>query len=240
MSAALQSRNGTLMLSWLNLVEFAKVTDADQAQSAETFVEEILPNVFFLEVNPVTVIEQENGLLAGGQLVAPHADDGFLKAFIGLTPTSVKPFTARNLFTAAHDGGFAGRFDAVADTMVERVEALRERMDNDATFVSRVRRLPSGPEIQRGTRYVLRELARTFLVDRGVKVTRNHAIDLIHAVVPVAYCDLVLLDKHWESQVERVRSRFADADMAVPLARVYSGRRDGVQRFLSALESNDI
>ncbi|MGH9958167.1 MAG: hypothetical protein ACREBC_13715 [Pyrinomonadaceae bacterium] len=152
----------------------------------------------------------------------------------------MKPFTTRNLFTAAHESGRAGRFDAMADTIVERSDALREAMDNDAAFEKRVRRLPSGPEIQHGTRYVLRELARTFLVDRTVRPTRNHAIDLLHAVVPVAYCDLVLLDKHWETQVEKVRSRFVQACMEVPLARVYSRSNNGMERFLSALESSDI
>lgn len=228
------------MLSWLNLVEFTKVKDGAQARCAESLVEDVLPNVFFLEINPFSVLEKEDELLARGKLTAPHADTGFLKAFIALTPTSVRPFTARNLFTTAHESGFAGRFDALADTIVERSDALREAMDNDAAFEKLVRRLPSGPEIQRGTRYVLRELARTFLLDRTVKLTRNHAIDLLHSVVPVAYCDLVLLDKHWETQVERVRSRFAEAGMDVPLARVYSRRMNGMQRFLSALESSDI
>ena len=239
-AGALKSRGGTLMLSWLNLAEFAKVTDSAQARCAESLVEDILPNVFFLEINPFTVLEKEDELLAGGKLTAPHSDTGFLKAFIALKPTSVRPFTARNLFTIAHESGFAGDFDALADTIVERSHALREAMENDAALEKRVRRLPSGPEIQRGTRYVLRELARTFLVDRTVKLTRNHAIDLLHSVVPVAYCDLVLLDKHWETQVERVRSRFVEADMDVPLARIYSRRMNGMERFLSALESNDI
>ncbi len=239
-TGALNSRGGTLMLSWLNLAEFSKVTDSAQAQCTESLVEDILPNVFFLEINPFTVIEKEDQLLAGGQPTAPHADTGFLKAFIALTPTSARPFTARNLFRAVTQSEFAGEFDALANTIVERSNALRDSMVNDATFEKRVKRLPSGPEIQHGTRYLLRELARSFLVDRTLSLTRNHAIDLLHSVVPVAYCDLVLLDKHWETQVEKVRSRFADADMNVPLARVYSRRMNGMERFLSTLESSDI
>jgi hypothetical protein len=79
-------------------------------------------------------------------------------------------------------------------------------------------------------------MLRTLLVDKRMKITRNHAIDLLHAVVPVAYCDLVLLDKHWETQVDRVRQRFVAARMRVPMAKVFSARRNGLDRFLTELE----
>lgn len=59
-TGALKSRSGTLMLSWLNLVEFTKVTDGAQARCAEALVEDVLPNVFFLQINPFTVIERED------------------------------------------------------------------------------------------------------------------------------------------------------------------------------------
>ncbi len=62
-------------------------------------------------------------------------------------------------------------------------------------------------------------------------------IDLFHAIVPIAYCDFVLLDKYWEDQLDRVRSRFKKAGMDVPTARVFSGKADGVTRFIGELES---
>lgn len=237
---ALKARNGTLTLSWLNLIEFSKVADATQARLAETFVEDLLPNVFFLEVNPFTVIKEEDRLLAGGKLVPPHADSALLKVFAELKTHSVKPFTAHNLFCAVQGKNtVVVEFAALADTIIEHVKILREDMDGDSDLGNRVRRLPSGPKIQRGTRYVLRELARTLLIDRGINLRRNHAIDLVHAVVPAAYCDMVLLDKHWEHQVNSVRARFAEANMAVPLAQVYSRRQDGMERLLAALRSSN-
>lgn len=239
-ASALHDRRGTLMVSWLNLIEFSNVSDESQARAAEALLEAILPHVFFLEVNPFTVIASENKLLNGGTPAAPHADSEFLKTFVCLWPQSVKPFTARNLFMAGRSGRLGTSFQELADTIVERTEALRSSMDNDADLERRVRRLPSGAPIQHGTRHILPELARPFLVDRGIRVTRNHAIDLVHAVVPVAYCDLVLLDKHWEEQVQRMRARFADASMDIPIAQVYSGKANGVERFISAVETYDI
>jgi len=236
---ALDRSHGTLMLSWLNLIEFTKVEDSRHAVAAESFIDSLLPNVFFLEINPFTVIERENALLAGGPLVQPHGDMQFLKFFAERNPGSVKPFTGHNLFSLMNSDRLSTSFEALADTIAEQAEALRSRMSNDLEFERRVRRLPTGPEIQRGTRYILRELARPFLVDRHIRINRNNAIDLVHAVVPVAYCDIVLLDKHWCEQVSRMRSRFTEAEMQVSTAEVYSGGRDEMARFCSALEARD-
>lgn len=90
---------------------------------------------------------------------------------------------------------------------------------------------------QHGTRYILRELVRPMLLDQAAKVTRNHAIDLLHSVVPVAYCEMVLLDKHWQTQVERMRARFVKATMSFPVAQVFSRKTNGIDQFLSLLES---
>ena len=96
----------------------------------------------------------------------------------------------------------------------------------------------TGMPIQRGTRFIPREFVRSPLVNLMTKLTRNQSIDLLHAVVPVSYCDLVLLDNHLETQVDRVRSRLVSAGIRVPVAKVFSGKRDGITRFLNDLGSS--
>ena len=162
----------------------------------------------------------------------------FLKAIVGLDPSSVNLLSARDLFTVVRDQGSMQRFNNLADTVVERIEGLRGQLDTDSEFQAAITRLPSGAPIQRGTRFILRELVRTLLIDSRTKMTRNHAIDLFHAVVPAAYCDLVLLDKHWETQVDRVRTRLISASILIPVAMVFSVRGDGVNRFLKELEAD--
>ena len=232
---ALCKKGGTLVLSWVNLMEFSKITDLAQVALAEALIEDVLPNIFFLEANPFTVIEKENALLLGGQIEAPHADNDFLKAFI-LSQQSVKLFSVQDIFVEASKWG-SNQFDELCDVIVDRVEVLRGAMDSDADFEKHIKSLPPGPAIQRGTRHVLRELVRVLLIDRYVKMTKNHAADLYHAVVPIAYCDFVLLDKHWEAQIEKVRLRFESTKVSVPLSRTYSRKENGLSRFLTDLES---
>ena len=235
---ALTSRNGTLMLSWLNLAEFSTVRDNTHAKIAEEFIEKLLPNIFLLEVNPFDVIERENRLLSGGPPVPPHADMSFLNAFSQLrSKTMIKPLTAHRLFTVIQDARLDTCLNDFADSIVEKVESLRETMDNDVDFSSLVKKLPSGENIQRGTRFILRELLGTLLIDSSTKMTRNHGIDLMHSVVPVAYADFVLLDSHWKTQVEKIRDRFLKKGLFVPIANVFSMRKNGLDQFLCKLET---
>jgi hypothetical protein len=237
--ALITSRTATLMLSWLNLIEFTQVEDARAHSHAEGLVERLLPNIFFLEINPFTVIARENELLASRPGSSPHADSGFLNEFSMLGSSSLTGFASTGLFTPMHQSSAKTGLTELADLIVQRLELQRSELTGNITFQKVIRRPPAGPPLRRGTRYVFRELARTFLVEKTLKLTRNHAIDLLHAVVPVSYCDYVLLDAHWEVQIDRVSKRFAHARMNVPLANVYSKKSQGVARFLKALSAHD-
>ncbi len=239
-ASGLQVRNGTLALSWLNLVEFAKVTSAEQAHKAETFLDSNLPRIFSMEVEPSAVISRENAPLSGSP-GAPHPGDlDFLKVFAQLRPASLNPLTAHDLFAIMQNPRVAQGIDRLADTVVSRISSLRSEHGTNSNFRSAVARLPAAQKVQKATRFLLPELVRTFLIDRGTKMTRNHAIDLMHAVVRLAYCDLVLLDKHWETQVERVRLRLNKAGVSAPIARVFSGKANGIDGFLRELAGDAI
>ena len=175
-------------------------------------------------------------MLAGHAIAptAPHADIGLLST---LKLNVSGELTIRDLFSTVQQAQLAPSFHRLADTVAERIEALRDSHDQNRDFQRLVARLPSGRPIQRGTRYVLRELARRFLVDRGVKVSRNNAIDLMHAVVPLSYCEFVMLDKHWEVQAGLVRARLKASKLSFPLARVYSEASNGIERFFQDFES---
>src|SRR5882672_2463991 len=76
---SLKRCNGTLCLSWLNLVEFGRMTDRQQAGKADDLLDAILPHVFFIQPDFFKVIDEENNLLADGIPSPPHADDGLFK-----------------------------------------------------------------------------------------------------------------------------------------------------------------
>jgi hypothetical protein len=237
--AALKARHGTLTLSWVNLVEYSKVTSDEQAHQAESLLEACMPRAFFIDPQPFEVIRREDEILAGGPRRPPHGDEAITREFVVMGREDVNPLSAPNLFKMVRSEGMVSSFERLAETIAGRLEAIRKDFDVDAAFRAAVRRLPSGPRLSQGTRFVVPELIGTILRDSGMKITRNHAIDFLHAAVPVSYCDLVLLDRHWTAQVEKVRARLTSAGIDVPVARVFSEGSNGVERFLRALQSGE-
>ena len=233
----LQKNKGTLLLSWLHLEEFSSVTNRSHAIAAEQLVERLLPQVFFLEPDPFTVIGRENTLMAGGSPLPPHSDPDFLETFVHLRPSTPRPFTTQGLFTSMQTSGQDLQLKALAAEIVQSLEKMRIETHANQQLHQRVLRLPTGTAIQHGTRLLLRELTRTFLLNTKLVITENHAIDLIHAVVPSAYADFVLLDKHWRVQVDQARNRLLRAGLNIPVASVYSEKSEGIPKFFAALAS---
>lgn len=234
----LKASNGTLALSWLNLIEFSQMESNQAHTLAEDLLDQLLPNIFFMEINPYEIIRRENKLIAGERVLLPlHADNGFLEVFIKLGANSSTEFSTAGLFTPMHKSApVQEEFAALTDQIVRDVKKLRAKMNKNEKFQNAIRQHPSGPSLQRGTRYVLQELTRTFLVNQSIKISRNNAIDIMHSVVPIAYCDFVLLDKHWEQQISCIRKRLKYAEMEFPIARVFSKKNSGIENFFQALE----
>jgi hypothetical protein len=233
--AALKQRNGTLALSCTNLIEFCNVTDDQQAKQAEELLEASLPHVFFVEMDPFLVQKREDELLRGGPPRPPHEDRELFTALFRLKPQSVSVFTARTLFDGVRSG-IGRQANELADTIVQQVDKLRIEHESDSAFQATLKRPATFQKIQRGTRLVLKELLRGLVLDRSTSLSRNHALDLLHAVVPVAYCDFVMLDKYWEDQVRRMRERLARASIDIPLAQVISKRSGGLECLVRSLE----
>jgi hypothetical protein len=234
--AALKHRNGTLALSCTNLIEFCNVTDDQQARRAEEFLEASLPHVFFVEMDPFLVQEREDELLRGGPPTPPHEDRELFTTLFRLKPQTVSVFTARTLLDGVRSG-LGRQANELADTIVQQVAKLRIEHKSDSTFQATLKKPPTFQKIQRGTRLVLKELLRGLVLDRSTTLSRNHAVDFLHAVVPVAYCDFVMLDKYWEDQVRRMRERLARASIDIPLAQVISKRSGGLECLVRSLEN---
>lgn len=238
-SSALKARGGTLAFSWLNIIEFGKVTVEEQTRKADALLDEIWPHVFILYPNFFKVIEQEYIILAGGERVAPHADLETLKSILKLSPlgpNSLCPLPTPHLFGLVPSTGVT--YDDFADSVIHHIESLRQDYCNNREFYSTVNRIPKGGRIEFGTQFIARELLRSFLKNRTMQISRNHAMDVSHAIVAVAYCDYVLLDGHWATQVEQARKRIRDGGTSFHMAKVFSEKANGVETFLGELESN--
>jgi hypothetical protein len=95
-------------------------------------------------------------------------------------------------------------------------------------------------EIARGrppTQQLVRAIVDDLQRDHLLPETQNNEVDLVHAVVPGAYCDFVLLDGQWVDRLQRAATRLSRAGIPIRLRASYSKRNGGIEQFLSALEA---
>jgi hypothetical protein len=224
-SKALEAVNGTLVLSWANIAEFIKARSDDDARKAEVFIEGNLPRLFFLNPDPFIVRDRNGG--------AP-GDDEVLRVFSGLRPAAGHEFTATGLLTVVR-GQLFETHERIMAIFVERVQALRSEYERDADFAQ----LANAPPADRGTRLVLKELLRDYMAVLKRPVDPNDTLDFYHTVVPVVFCDWVLIDAERVAQMERVAKRLKDAGrddirLATPIS---NKRAAGVERLVEELEA---
>jgi len=223
----LKKRGGTLVLSWLNVVEFSKVSDREQRHKADLLVNDLNPNLFWLNPDFFTVAKQEE---LGG-LNSLHSDSAFAQEF------------AMNLRGELFKAVYANpqtriQYDNFADIVIHQIEQLRNDFDRSNAMQKAIKTLPRIPKHTRATHLIARELIATFLKDKSVKLNRNNAIDLCHAVVSLSYCDYVILDGHWAKKAEDLRGRLSREEILIPIAQVFTKRRNGLDSFLKQLETS--
>jgi hypothetical protein len=238
LTRALKSQGGTLALSWLNVAEFAEMTDANQARKAEELLDAVIPNIFFIQPDFFKVIDEENKVIAGGTPTAPHADNGLLDCWLTLSfadKPSLKLLTAGKLFRVAQATGIGTSYGSFTSNAINTIEMLRKEFESNAKLQSEMNRVPSGPPIQRGTRHIRKELMRSFLANKNLNLTPNHVVDFSRAIVAAAYCDYLLLDNHWRTQLKAAEKRIRSGGLTFPTAKAFSA--NGVEAFLQELES---
>jgi hypothetical protein len=228
---ALEERNGSLALGRLNLLEFSRVTDPCQLRAAEDFVQSVLPRIFFINTTVMQVVERESAFDPGA------CGDQELFAEFGAPLLDGESWRAGILFERLRIGRqeYARAFDTLEDSLLAALDAYR---DVDERTLRRA--LQEGQLRPRATLGLARALMDEIHRDKTRPLDESDTSDLMHAVVPCAYCDFVLLDGEWCDYIARARNRLEQSGPARQqhVAAVYSRRGDGLARFLEALRAH--
>jgi hypothetical protein len=216
-TVALKKAGGTLLISYPNLVEFLSAEDPRHAKEAERFLGAALPNVFFADFNVVWRDEPPY----------PVTDHDLLKL------VALKGISVDHIFEDLH---------AHRSELLPHVKTLKASIAgavNGASEELRAQAKASAPSplIPR-VQLVMRELLRDSILDPGRRFSENDAMDLLHAGIPVSYCDYVLLDRAWVNRVERMRARIGKSGHDIRLPECF--HKDGVEDFLGALEAKAV
>jgi hypothetical protein len=81
-SEALESRQGTWVLSWLNVIESSKVSDETQRAHADALLDTLFPHLFWLDPDFFTVGKREKRGRDDGYPTSPASDLDFANFFV--------------------------------------------------------------------------------------------------------------------------------------------------------------
>lgn len=235
--AVVKRTGGSVALSWLNLVEFCRVSDHSQQKRAGALIDELYPNIYFLQVDPYEVLANEDRLLKGAPPFPPHADSDLMRAFFLQEQTSIRPYDAENLFQEAARLDPRTTLDSYAATVTEQFRQIRSQLEADGG--AQVRRKTKVKRLPAPTRFVLREVARQILLDPSAPFDEHDAVDMLHTVVPVSYCDFVVLDKRWAAIVERAKKSLQVDEAWLSIANTFSGTKRSMDQFFAAISAHN-
>jgi len=180
-------------------------------------------------VNPFATIEKENAHPKGAN--SPAFSESLLAAYYPhVHGASVTLSSVFDLLQ--HDKGAKAKetqqeVKSVSRQLIDKIKR-RDKLGQD-WLDKQYPHLPFDP--RRPTLFVFTELLRALASEKGLAFTPNDGIDLLHASVPTAYGDFVLLDKSW---TRRVR------DLKMPGHLLYAFAEPELDSFLDAFEECEI
>jgi len=216
-------RQGTLMLSWINLLEFSEIKKKRQIEQVETFLESISPRLGFIDVIPKHVINKENECLRGARTTAPQVDSLLLSFFGKMQRTSMDPLNPKGLFSNLNHQKLKEMNRKFHLQSSGIIRDRRKRVKNNPILQSQIKKVPQGKNIHTLTRYIDCDILSSLIRDTNSHIPdSNDWRDYYHTVVPIAYCNYVLLDKGWSHKANESICRLRKYGYTSEMAKVFS------------------
>jgi hypothetical protein len=181
------------------------------AEAVRTFLDEIGPRWFPVELNPIEVIQRE---LSGADPNSVCISERFLKPYVAHLMRDYVPGSGKVIIFS--DDFF--RLGAVLDCVSSQRESIRktsaqfdellrnkmstarERSKRDALWLDkRFPWTPFNPSLRAS--YVFQNLQRVMVVEAS-SLKKGDGMDLCHAVMATAFASFATLDTHWKRRVE--------------------------------------
>lgn len=229
----LRACNGTWLLAAVSMGEFARFADPRHAERAERLLAQVVPHIYLFLSDPADICASA-GDTDPAKRSLPSADRRNMDYFSRKWAQAQSfPETFQGMFQVVHENRdkMEETLDEVASKLVASLVLHRQKEPY------RRKAKAARPDDGRTRQQIISgELLRELVLDLNASITANEALDLIHAVDAVDYCDLVLLDKAWERRVNALRQRIVDTEITMPVARCFSMRNSGIDQFLEAIE----
>lgn len=194
---------GTLMMSLMNVVEIAGNVSESTAAELRSFLEEIGPHWVPSTIDPIRIIEAEQGVptdvhpcISKGFLTEPKFAKRLVEGAVNLTHvvdlTRGDEGKEQRESTSKSSQKLLGHLENWRKIHASRPKAL------DTEYP----KLPFDEE--RPMRPIYHGLVRYTITD-SFALNENHVRDLYHTIAAVRCADMVLLDPHWLGQTRKLK-----------------------------------
>ena len=224
-----------MVISHANLAEITGPTDPKHADEIATFLEAVLPNIYFAMFDVDTAINQEKVPRDISIRLRAVPDIDLLLEVARQRSDDFQSFTIAGVIKAITENR-----DKLNATWVDGNRELAERINvvrSDEETVKQAKNFKGHPR-EVPTLAVMQELLRSIFLDKKLAIGPNDAGDIRHAITSITYCDYVLLDGKWEDIYRRMVRRFSELDLRIHVAKVFSERSQGLSLFLKELENH--
>ncbi len=201
-----------LMFSLTNAAEISAFQDGT-LKAVRSFLDEIGPHWFPVELNPVEVVEREsNGVTQAQSCIS----QGLMKNYFRTKTSNDLPGSARiidlseSFFRLGNILDWVGpQRDSIAQGSRAMDEALIEKIRDHRTEFDKLpqwldQTFPALPFIRsRPATFVYVNLVRRLILDaKGYPLKKGDGTDFCHTVIASAFANVATLDKHWKRRVE--------------------------------------
>jgi hypothetical protein len=206
-------KGGTFRLSVFNMIELSKQADVAQVNSILGMIGSI-PDCGLINIDPLEVIMKENMLISDASLrLNPSIEIDIVAAYV----------LAQNYPTEWH----------VSDILRKVIPELPSTRlsESNAEFLKNMQRLlgigrgdkghlrrasnrlkklkSKCPKYQAATRELFTMALDFVMTNEQMKMAQySEWTDLFHVIVPVSYCDLVMIDKKWKTFINQTGFSF--------------------------------
>ena len=235
----MNSKGGTLRLSDANMTELGNQCDKAQLDSILTMIAEI-NDCGLINIDPGEVIKKENILISDPSMIHlvhnPSAELDLVSTYLLAKNRPVK-WHVSDIISSVIAELPSKRLQERNSAFLGKMERLIRKGRGDSNYLKRASRRYAeikrrGPKYQTATRELL-ELSLVFVIrNKSLKMARySEWNDIFHLIVPVSYCDAVLMDRRWKNFIEQTGFTYPT------IARAFDKR--SLYDFFNALETRD-
>ena len=232
----LNNLDGTLIFFMVSIIESMAIDDQEQIQNLYKFIDSIgAEKIAFLDFNFTRVIDNEKKYKKNnGQFLktSPAIDFGLLDSFIKIHKPE-NPLKVSEIFLAYRQDLENGKVlnEKWEEDLFPIVIRARNNINALSNAKKRFKKRKESANTYKFpcTEYLWESCIDYIVINENMEMPNKEWRDIFHTIVPVAYCDFVLIDRRWQNFIRSINLEYPQ------IAKVYAQRN--LNEFLKDLEN---